>query len=166
MLAITELADAPDPSTDSLEVRDSPGKGRGVFAKRAFNPGDLIERAPVIIIHSEEEPTEETTLYHYTFGWGPKRRDSALALGYGGLYNHSYFPNAYYERREKDQCIDFIAKSRINPGDEISVNYNGNPDSQDRLWFDVKTSTGETVPAASSAQAEQMEETLVSISKD
>lgn len=123
------------PNTDSLEIRPSPGKGRGVFAKRPFKEGELIERAPVIPIPGYEEPDKGTVLFDYAYGWGTDLKDSALVLGFGSLYNHSYTPNGYYVRREEEFCIDFIAIKEILPGEEIMVNYGGSPDAQDPLWF-------------------------------
>lgn len=126
------------PTTSALDIRICPDKGRGVFAKRRFQAGDIIERVPVIPIPAEEEPGPGTVLYNYLIAWGPDGKDSALALGFGSIYNHSYEPNAFYERREGELCIDFIALRPIDVGEEILVNYNKDPDCRDNLWFDAK----------------------------
>lgn len=127
-------------STDSLEIKNTLEKGRGVFAKRDFLEGEIIEHAPVIVIPTNEEPTRDMVLYNYTFGWGKDLKQSALALGYGSLYNHSKNPNAYWVLNEKNLEIDFIAKTAIKAEEEITLSYNGNfnpnKDTQNPLWFD------------------------------
>ena len=67
----------------------------------------------------------------------PLGEDKALALGYGSLYNHSYTPNARYFTNIENQSIDFYARKDIREGEEIMVNYNGDPEDQSPLWFEV-----------------------------
>lgn len=131
-IAVEEIA------SPSLRVQDAGAKGRGVFANRDFQVGELIETAPVIVIPSGQAAAlNQTALYDYTFAFGADGEDLALALGFGSLYNHSYQPNARYVRRIKDRALDFVAIRPILAGDEITVNYNGAPDEQDLVWFDV-----------------------------
>jgi SET domain-containing protein len=112
-------------SLPSLAVANFPGKGRGVVALRTFAAGELIERAPVIALPAEETPRiRETRLAHYYYEWGEDCTQAAIALGYGSLYNHSYTPNARYEFREAEECLEFFALRAIEPGEEILVNYN------------------------------------------
>lgn len=123
--------------TDSLEVKYLDSKGRGVFAKRFFEKGELIERVPMLPLSQQEEPVEKSqVLYNYVFGWGPDL--SAIALGYGSIYNHSYKPNAVYIRHVELLVMDIIALEQITPGEEILINYNGDPKSQQPVWFDAK----------------------------
>jgi uncharacterized protein len=122
-----------------LRVVPVPGKGRGVVALRAFAKDELVERAPCIVIAPHDwAQVEPTALYHYAFAWGPQGDHAAYALGYGSLYNHSYTPAARYERREAERCIDIIAVRDIAAGEEVTINYNGDPDDQTPVWFDVK----------------------------
>ena len=59
-----------------------------------------------------------------------------LALGYGSLYNHSYRPNArYVDLSERTKL--FTAIRDIAAGEEITVNYNGEPEDQTPVGFDV-----------------------------
>lgn len=119
-----------------LEVRQSPGKGRGVFASERIVTGQLIERAPVIAFSKEQWTLVEKTLfYDYIFDWGPGREGGALVLGFGSIYNHDYQPNAFYIRKEAEDYLEFYALTDIPAGEEITVNYNGKPDCQDPLWF-------------------------------
>ena len=118
-------------------MRAVPRKGRGVFALRPFSRGERIESAPVIVIPAAEWPlVEKTVFYHYTYSWGERLEDAAVALGCGSLYNHSYTPNAEYVRRLAEQRIDFVALRDIAPGEEITINYNGAAEDQSPLWFE------------------------------
>jgi SET domain-containing protein len=70
----------------------------------------------------------------YVFIWGKKT--VAIALGYGSLYNHSYSPNArYYDGPGRTKV--FMALRTIRAGEEILVNYNGDPKSREKVEFDV-----------------------------
>ena len=128
--------------TDAQEDRTaaglSPGKGRGLFAQRHIAAGDLIEEAPVVVVPaSEVEHLDRTTLQNYYFDWGEDERDAALLLGRCSLCNHSYEPNAVFELRAERQTIRFVALRDIQPGEEITVNYNGPPGDPKPLWFDT-----------------------------
>jgi uncharacterized protein len=116
-----------------LYIAESPGKGRGVFAQHLIHSGQLIERAPVIVVPAGQwEAMDRTVLFDYFFAWG---EHSAIALGYGSLYNHSYQPNARFVKHLTEQVIEFYALREIQPGEEILVNYNVDPDDESPLWF-------------------------------
>ncbi len=122
-----------------LRLAVVPGKGRGVLATAAIKAGEIFERAPIIISPDHEWPDlEKTSLFHYCFAWGPKLEHAAIGLGYASLYNHSYTPNATYIRQTEDLLIHFVALRDIASGEEITVNYNNDPHSQEPVWFDVK----------------------------
>jgi SET domain-containing protein len=123
----------------ALEVRDTNGKGRGVFARVPFAKGDVVESAPIILIPSEQwHYIEPTVLALYIFNFGPQGEHAAIALGCGSLYNHSYAPNAEYIKLWEEQRIRFVAVKDIREGDEITVNYNGSPDDKSPIWFEVQ----------------------------
>lgn len=119
---------------------------RGVFATRDISKGDLIHEAPVIPYPKEEHVhIEKTILGDYVFAYG--EHHSAILLGYGMLFNHSYEPNAFYDLNFDNHTVDFFAYTDIKAGDELLINYNGEVDCEDPLWFnedkdtDVKTVT-------------------------
>jgi hypothetical protein len=118
------------------EIRRIPRKGRGVFTLRAYRPGEVIERAPVVQIDAKHWPAiRRTVLGDHVFEWGTKRM--ALALGQGSLYNHSSHPNAHGEPRIRERVIEFTAARPIKKGEEITIDYRG--DEVDReLWFRAK----------------------------
>lgn len=120
-----------------IAVRDVKGKGRGVFALRNFKKGELIERCPVLVIpERHSEYILNTKLDHYAFDWD-EDEDLALILGYGMIYNHSYSPNARMVHDITKRVSDVIAYRAIKAGDEILINYNGNPNDKSELWFSV-----------------------------
>lgn len=108
---------------------------RGVFAKCDIAKGELLHEAPVIAYPNEEhEHIEKTLLADYAFEYGIGR--TAMLLGYGMLFNHSYTPNATYEINFDNQTFDFFAYTDIKAGEEVLINYNGDEEDQELLWFD------------------------------
>jgi uncharacterized protein len=125
--------------SDAIEVKQIKGKGRGVFARRLIHDGEVIERVPVLVLPVGETRTATgpTRMSGYCFEWG--RGTVAVALGYGSLYNHSYQPNARYDD-ESGQAKVFRAIRDIAAGEEIVVNYNGEPGDETPVWFKVMES--------------------------
>jgi len=138
--------------TSLIEVRKIRSKGRGIFAI-AFIPADTVfERAPVLVMPAKEIAVdqEDTVLSHYMFAWG--KNTVAMALGFGSLYNHSYSPNARYED-VSGQMKNYIAIRDIQAGEEVTINYNGDADSKESVWFDVIESNAEAAPKIAKTKA-------------
>lgn len=110
-------------------------RGRGVFSETTYNPGDVIERCPIILTPRKEIRDGEV-LDNYVFPWG--KEQAAVVLGFGSLYNHSYHSNARYVRDWDEPAMCFVAVRPIQPGDEILINYNGDPDDPEPVWFDAR----------------------------
>ncbi len=122
-----------------ISVKDSPGKGRGVFAQKYFKKGEIIETCPVLVFPAEEvEAFEFTRLYDYYFAWGADSKEAAIALGYGSLYNHSYTPNARYQKDFNNNLLKYICIRDIPKEEEITINYNCDPEDKTPVWFDVE----------------------------
>ncbi|AGK54804.1 MAG: hypothetical protein K0S25_2064 [Bacillus sp. (in: firmicutes)] len=110
---------------------------RGVFAKRDIKKGELLHEAPVIAYPNDEHVhIEKTLLADYAFEYGINH--TAMLLGYGMLFNHSYTPNATYEINFSNHTFDFFAYTDIKAGEEILINYNGEEDNDDPLWFNME----------------------------
>ncbi len=121
-----------------LLINESNLGGRGVFAEEPLEEGDLIEICPAIVLPAEElSAIHGTKLHDYYFLWGDEQKQCAIALGYGSLYNHAYEPNARYLLDYEHLTIDFYCIRHIDPGEEITVNYNGEPDVKTPVWFDA-----------------------------
>lgn len=97
----------------------------------------MIEICPAIVLSEKDLPAiHSTKLHDYYFLWGEDQQQCAIALGYGSLFNHSYQPNARYLLDYEHLTIDFYCIKKIEAGEEITVNYNGEPDEKTPVWFD------------------------------
>ena len=113
-----------------IGVYETRNRGRGVFAQQCFQPGDIIEQAPVVIIPNPQwELLEQTALRDYYCAWDEE--NDCFALGYGAVYNHSEHPNARRIYRKEQRIMEFIAGRAIEVGEEITVYYRCTP------WFRV-----------------------------
>lgn len=122
--------------TERLFVGSSPIHGDGVFAARPIDPGALVECCPVVVCPPHQEALlEETELRGLYFTWEDDA--IAVALGFGSLYNHSWQPNAWYEPDHPAKVVRFFAVRAIDEGEEVTINYTGDPDGRGDLWFDV-----------------------------
>jgi SET domain-containing protein len=132
-------------STRTFDVADvsvapSPGRGRGVFARRPFARNEVIEVCPVIALSERDaDRLNETGLYDYYFGWGEDGKQAAIALGFGSLYNHSFTPNAEHRKDAADNTMSIVAVREITAGEEIFIRYQtGMEDEQQAMWFEVR----------------------------
>ena len=123
----------------SVGVGPSVRHGRGVFATRPIRAGELIEEAPVVVMPPDEiADLKKTVMTEYCFLWGEDEHAAAVMLSVCSLCNHSYLPNATFDRRFAAGTIAFLALRDIAAGEEITINYNGDPASRGRLWFRVR----------------------------
>jgi hypothetical protein len=114
-------------------------KGRGVLAARAIEAGEVVERAPVLIIPEEDRRAIDlTSVANYIFMWehdtvaedlytGNGR--AALVLGFTSLLNHSDNPNCDFVRYIDALAIDLVATRKISSGEELTIDYGLT------LWF-------------------------------
>ncbi|KAK7048268.1 histone-lysine methyltransferase Set7, partial [Favolaschia claudopus] len=111
-------------------VKNSQGKGRGVFAAQAIPAHILVESSPVLLLEKEEyeQHGRFTVLDHYTFKW--KNGRMALALGIGSLFNHSNSPNVSYTIDPSNDSIHYTTTRAVEPDEELCIYYGSN------LWFD------------------------------
>ena len=120
----------------SLYIASSDNRGRGVFTASPIHEGDIIEVCPVIVIPKRELPIIHKTILHdHYFLWGDKLEDCAIALGYGSMYNHELNPNANFILDLENMTIDIEAIQDIAAGEEITLNYHGEPGDESEVWF-------------------------------
>ena len=123
----------------AMRVVRVPGKGRGVRAGRAIARGEVIDVAPVVILSAQEwELVEQTVLGQFVFGWDEAKGSVAVALGQASFLNHSYAPNVASDKDLRGRCIVFSAVRDIARGEELTLNYNGDPDSREPVGFEVR----------------------------
>ncbi len=121
-----------------LEIRNVRGKGRGVFFKPLSCHGEWILAgklfsSPVIVFPNG---AASGLIHNYTFEWDDDT--SAIALGIGSLFNHSYNPNVVYRMDRSNKAIKFIARRKIVSGEELTINYNFDPEDKSPVGFRVK----------------------------
>lgn len=110
---------------------------RGVYAASEIVKNDLIEFCPVITLNTEDTiKIHQTKLHDYYFVWDLEAKTSAIALGFGSIYNHSENPNAEFLLDKDNMQINFFALSKIGIGEEITTNYIGLQEEGFKLWFE------------------------------
>ena len=109
--------------------------GRGVFAGRDFQEGEVLEDCPVLVLAPEDlSELAGTSLSGHLFDWVD---GGALALGHTSLLNHSFEPNAGYEMDYQRTRITVRTLRPIASREEITINCGGSPDAGGDLWFDA-----------------------------
>jgi len=115
--------------------------GNGVFAAEQIRKDEVFEACPVVLINSTDwELIKKTKLIDYLFSWSDVQdKKVAFVLGYGMVYNHSYEPNCMTAIDYDRELLLFYALRDIEPGEELTHNYNGNSKSKNPVWFEVKS---------------------------
>jgi hypothetical protein len=106
--------------------------GRGLVTTRAVNAGEVLEACGLLVLPRRAEAAVRS--WGYVFDVAGR---SAVAAGAVSFVNHSYRPNARYDVDEVAELVELSALVDIEAGAEVLVNYNGDPDGDGPLWFDV-----------------------------
>ncbi len=124
---------------EHLYLANSNGRGRGVFSEVALGADLVIEVAPVIVLSSADRIHIDKTLLHdYIFEWQPDgQKMCCMALGWIPMYNHSYEANCEYFMDYDNQTMHIQTVRPIDAGEELTINYNGDWDDKQKVWFDV-----------------------------
>lgn len=113
-------------------------KGRGVFTEFFLPANTVIEVAQAITFSAEDRAhIDKSILHDYIFEWGNEQKECAMALGLVPIYNHSYDSNCTYIMQYETQEFLIQTVKDIKPGQELTINYNGEPDDETPLWFDA-----------------------------
>jgi len=116
-----------------IEIKMSPGKGRGVFATNFIQKDEVIEHCPLLFLPTRIDE-DDLLLFDYRFDYpcnqfiGQLERKFVLPMGYGCLYNHSDNNNANW-RQIDINTFEFYAIKDIFPGEEICTCYNAEADN-------------------------------------
>jgi SET domain-containing protein len=122
-----------------LFVEKTPQMGKGVYTKERIPANTVIEISPVIVMKKEDkEHLDKTLLHDYIFLWGKLQDKCCMALGLIPMYNHSYKSNCEYFMDFEDDTIMIETVRVIEKGEELTINYNGDPNDEARVWFDAK----------------------------
>ncbi len=133
-------ADARPGRPPDIYIENTPGKGRGAFAARAFAAEEVVEFAPIILV-LPHEIVECTELRRRAFQWQSKKiRNSmlqAIVFGYGSIYNHANPANMRWYTEEAGEWAIYQAIRDIAQGEELTINYNESAGhSTDNRWFE------------------------------
>ena len=121
-----------------LFVKKTDSKGRGVFTKEKIAGNTVIEESPVIVMSAEDRVHIDKTLLHdYIFAWGKNEDQCCMALGFIPIYNHSYTSNCEYFMDFEEEMIQVKTVRAIAPGEELTINYNGDWNDKKLIWFDA-----------------------------
>ncbi len=122
-----------------LYIQNTVSKGRAMFTNERIAANILIEESPVIVMQkSDREYLDKTLLHDYIFEWGINEEKCCMALGYLPIYNHSYKSNCEYFMNFEEETIQVKTVRRIEKGEELTINYNGDWNNNKKVWFDVK----------------------------
>lgn len=125
------------------EIKNTPGKGRGVFAKKSYEKDELIERAPtftceVSLIDDLYRFNDGRTIFHdYVF---TQMGIAHVGLGWSSIYNHSKNNNAHWKVFNEDSTVEIRARKPIEAGEEITILYTN---YGSYLWFEDSENVGE-----------------------
>lgn len=116
--------------------------GRGIFANRSIEEGEIIEICPLIKLAT---PYKDLSIEvkHVCFDWAHLAQEDgvqALVLGYGSLYNHANPSNAKYSA-EGGEYLVITAACKISADEQITINYNfssGGTTSEGEIWFETR----------------------------
>ncbi|MEO6547380.1 MAG: SET domain-containing protein-lysine N-methyltransferase [Ferruginibacter sp.] len=122
-----------------LFVDDAGAKGRGVFTSKRIGAGKVVEISPVIVMSGEDrQHLDKTPLHNYIFEWGENKDKCCMSLGLVAVYNHSYESNCEYFMDYEADTILVKSVRRIEKGEELTINYNGDWNNENKLWFEAK----------------------------
>lgn len=107
-------------------------KGRGLYATLDYVTGDIIEVSPMILFPNKQMRRGDKLPY-YCFEWGEDH--CALALGLGSLFNHSSRANVAFWHNKRAATTTFAAHRTIFAGEELLINYNGDPNDATPALF-------------------------------
>ncbi len=121
-----------------LYLAATTNNGRGVFTNKKIPANTVIEIAPVIVMEQKDrEYLDKTLLHDYIFEWGPNSDKCCMALGWIPMYNHCYQSNCEYFMDFDAATIFIKTVGIIKATQELTINYNGDWNNEEKVWFEV-----------------------------
>ncbi len=118
-----------------LYLRESEGKGRGVFAGEFIKAHTLIAVCPVLLFPAPPSDNsgngiscEREVLNSYTYTWDMNTQ--ALSLGLGSMFNHTRVQNVGFTIDKERHLIRYVTLCDVRVDTELCINYGP------KLWFD------------------------------
>jgi len=118
-----------------IEIKESPGKGWGVFATEDIEEGEIIEECLLLTLPIQKGEVSSLFLdYRFNYPQQGECTEQVLAMGYASYYNHSNNANAYWRDHPTLKAFQFISNRKIFKYEEIFVYY-----GDDSYWGDGRT---------------------------
>jgi uncharacterized protein len=119
---------------------------RGVFARQDIQPGEVIERCPMIQMEYRSKYQLDPQIFNYLYAQPPCECNECqkhgmimhMVLGYGMMYNHQDDPNSKWKFNYSQLFADVIAVKPIKTNEEIFLSY-GNYYFTDKTKTDLHT---------------------------
>lgn len=105
---------------NKIAVKKSKRHGFGVFAEKRISKGEVIEQCYFILTKGKDNHLEN--FYFHV------KRNYAVFLGNGSIYNHAEEPNADYTINVNKRVATIKANRNIKKNEEILISYGDN-------WF-------------------------------
>lgn len=124
---------------DCLYIDSTSAMGRGVFTSAPIPKDSIIEISPILLMEAKDRIlVDQTPLKDYIFEWFNGTHACCVAWGYISMYNHQYNSNCEYCMDYEENIISVKTVRDIEAGEELFINYNGDWDNMNPLWFDAK----------------------------
>ena len=123
---------------DSVDIRLSENKGRGVFAKRPISNGETIDISySWMLLPVDIELYEKTSIGGYWFDHPDQQDHGLLPIGSAALVNHSQDYNAMLSWKQSDLgYLGLLVASRdIAENEEICIDYGP---AVRGMWYDTE----------------------------
>lgn len=118
-----------------IEIKESPGKGLGVFAIDDIEEGEIIEECLFLTLPIQKGEVSLLFIdYRFNYPQSGEWTEQVLVTGYGNYYNHSNQANAYWKDHPNLRAFQFVSNQKISKGEEIYVYY-----GDDGYWGDGRT---------------------------
>ena len=122
-----------------IVIKSTVNKGNGVFTEKDIIADTVVEMSPVIVMAAEERKLlDQTRLHDYIFEWHAQGNSMCcMAQGYISVYNHSETSNCEYFMDYDCNTISVKTMRDIVAGEELTINYNGDWDNKQPVWFEA-----------------------------
>lgn len=119
-----------------IHTGQTANKGWGVFTSEHIEADTIIELSPVILMSGDERALiDQTRLYNYIFEW--ENNQCCMAMGLIPVYNHACPSNCEYFQDYENGTIYIKTVRAIEADEELTINYNGDWDNANEVWFEV-----------------------------
>lgn len=119
-----------------LYIKKVKGKGRGVFCRVDITCDTIIEECPLIVLPGNDFGLiSSSRVVDYCFFFDREKEDLAIVLGFGSIYNHAIHSNACHQLDHENLIMNIYAVTDIPAGQEICINYTGEPGNEGLQWF-------------------------------